>query len=189
MDKKRGTLFVISGPSGVGKGTVCRHLDLDALNMKFSVSMTTRKPREGEVEGVNYFFVTPDEFQKTIAADGFIEYASFSDHFYGTPAAAMEKWLSEGKNVLLEIETKGALQVMKKCPDACSIFILPPSREELENRLRGRGTDDEDSIRKRLARSIDEMELKDRYKYNVVNADIDRTTEEISEIIRKEGSL
>ena len=94
MDKKIGTLFVISGPSGVGKGTVCRHLDLDALNMKFSVSMTTRKPREGEVEGVNYFFVTPDEFQKTIAADGFIEYASFSDHFYGTPVAAMEKWLS-----------------------------------------------------------------------------------------------
>ncbi|MCF0246623.1 MAG: guanylate kinase [Ileibacterium sp.] len=189
MSKKRGTLFVLSGPSGVGKGTVCKALDKDALNMEISVSMTTRKPRVNEIPGVSYHFVSVEEFNKTIEEDGFMEYAGFSDNAYGTPKAPVLKWLEEGKNVLLEIETKGARQVMDKYPEACTIFLLPPSREELENRLRGRGTEDEASIQKRLARSLDEIPLKTLYKYNVINGELEATAKEISDIIKAEGNV
>ena len=182
----RGILIILSGPSGVGKGTVRQVLfEHQELGLHYSISMTTRKPRPGEVDGRDYFFVDQQTFEKTIAEDGFLEYATFVSHSYGTPKAYVEKLLEEGKNVLLEIEMQGALQVMKKCPDALSIFLLPPSLEELERRIRHRGTEAEEVIRQRMETARKEMNMKNHYQYQVVNQTVEQASNEIAAIILK----
>ena len=147
MTLKKGLLIVFSGVSGVGKGTILSKLmPMEELNLVYSVSMTTRKPREGEVEGVNYFFVSKKRFLQAIKNGELLEHARFVGNDYGTPKDYVEKMLNEGKNVVLEIEINGAKQIMEKCPDALSIYIVPPSIEELERRLRERSSEDDETI-------------------------------------------
>ncbi len=169
---KRGLLIVFSGPSGVGKGTI-RNLFInnEELNLAFSISMTTRKPRVNEVDGQDYFFVSRDEFEKAIKQDKLLEYAEFVGSYYGTPLDYVNKLRDEGKNVLLEIEVQGALQVQEKVKDALSIFIVPPSFEELERRIRGRRSEPEEVIQQRLAKASAELEMMGRYKYVICNDD------------------
>ena len=149
---KRGVLFVFSGPSGVGKGTLKAKLFEEfADRIAYSVSATTRGPREGEVDGKDYFFISRQEFERRVKNNEFLEHAEFAGNCYGTPRAYVEKLLDSGMNVVLEIDVQGALQVMKSMPECVSVFILPPSFEELEHRLRGRGTETEEKVRERLA--------------------------------------
>lgn len=176
-------LIILSGPSGVGKRTVRELLDLEALNAVNSVSWTTRDPRAEDIEGVTYHFVTPKEFEACAARGGFAEHAGFDRHAYGTPKEPLEKWLSEGKNVLLEIEVKGAAQIMEQYPDAESIFLVPPALDDLAVRLRKRDSESEDSIRARLDRAQEEMALQDHYRHVVVNDDPKRAAEEVAAII------
>ncbi len=183
--RDKGLLIVISGPSGVGKGTVIkRFIDDPELKLAFSVSMTTREKRAGEVEGVNYYYVTREEFEKTIAEGGLLEWTEFVGNYYGTPLAAVEKLRSEGKNVLLEIEVDGCQQVKKKVPDALTIFIVPPSLKELENRIRGRKTEAEEIVQQRLAKAEKELEKTNQYRYVVCNDDVDLAADIIRVIIR-----
>lgn len=184
MNKK---LFVISGCSGVGKGTVLK--EFMARNIKdfmLSVSCTTRKPRPGEVDGINYFFMSVEEFQDCIKKDKFLEYAQFAGNYYGTKQKYINQKFAEGLNIILEIETQGALQVKKKMPEAVLIFIAPPSVEELEHRLRGRHTEDEETIKKRLDLVKIELERSKQYDYIVVNDDLERAVSEIENIARSE---
>lgn len=182
----RGILIILSGPSGVGKGTVRQELfKNEKLDLHYSISMTTRQPRPNEVEGKDYFFVDQATFDKMIDEDGFLEYATFVSHSYGTPRAYVEQMLEDGKNVLLEIEMQGALQVMEKCPDALSIFLLPPSLEELERRIKNRGTESDDVIQQRMDKAKKEMNMKDKYQYQVVNQTVEQASREIAEIILK----
>ncbi len=182
---KRGKLVVYTGYSGVGKGTVMKKLrELDD-SIRLSVSCTTRKPREGETHGVEYYFLDKSEFQKLIGEDGFLEYATYCDNFYGTPEKAVDEMLDNGLNVFLEIEVQGGMQVMKKRPDCISIFIVPPSFEELERRLRGRGTEDEETILKRLSAVEEEKKYQKYYTYSVLNDDPERAAREIIDIIHK----
>lgn len=184
MNKK---LFVISGCSGVGKGTVLK--EFMARNIKdfmLSVSCTTRKPRPGEVDGINYFFMSVEEFQDCIKKDKFLEYAQFAGNYYGTKQKYINQKFAEGLNIILEIETQGALQVKKKMPEAVLIFIAPPSVEELEHRLRGRHTEDEETIKKRLDLVKVELERSKQYDYIVVNDDLERAVSEIENIARSE---
>lgn len=176
-------LIILSGPSGVGKKTVRELLDLDALNLVNSVSWTTRDPREEDIEGVTYHFVTPEEFEANVARDGFVEHAGFDKHAYGTPKEPLENWLKEGRNVLLEIEVNGAEQVMAKYPQAESIFLIPPTIEELKKRLIGRNSESEESVRTRLETAEREMGLQSRYRHVVVNDDPQRAADEIAAII------
>lgn len=178
-----GTLFVISGSSGVGKGTVIKKFLEKHPEIKLSVSCTTRKPREGEEHGVNYFFLEPDDFKTCVNNDEFLEWAEFSGNMYGTKKAYVEKCLSEGKNLILEIDTKGALNVKLLKKDAVLIFILPPSFEELEARLRGRHTETEEAIQRRLASTKLEMENAKQFDYQVVNGNIDNAVSELEKII------
>ena len=182
MNKK---LFVISGCSGVGKGTVINKFM--ELNKDFilSVSCTTRKPREGEINGVHYFFLSHEEFEKSISENKFLEYAQFAGNYYGTKKKYVQQKMDEGFNVLLEIDTQGALQVKEKMPDAVLIFIAPPSFEELENRLRGRHTEDEATIQKRLSQVKIELERSQKYDYTVINDNVDRAVTEIENIVKK----
>ena len=183
--RDKGLLIVISGPSGVGKGTVIKRFIEDPdLKLAFSVSMTTRERREGEVEGVNYYYVTREEFEKTIKEGGLLEWTEFVGNYYGTPLAAVEKLRSEGKNVLLEIEVDGCQQVKKKVPDALTIFIVPPSIKELENRIRGRKTEAEEIVQQRLAKAEKELEKTNQYRYVVCNDDVDLAADIIRVIIR-----
>ncbi len=182
----KGTLIILSGPSGVGKGTVREELFKDeSLNLCYSISMTTRQPRPNEVHGKDYFFVSVDEFKDKIEKGELLEHAQFVGNYYGTPQFYVDQLLEEGKNVVLEIEVQGALQVMNKRPDALTIFILPPSLEELERRIRGRSTEEDAVVRERLNKAIKELETKDRYQYNVVNETVSVTVEQIADIIKK----
>jgi guanylate kinase len=165
---KKGLLFVISGPSGTGKGTVMKHL-LETGEYFYSVSATTREPRGEDKEGVTYYFVTREQFEEKIAQGEMLEYAEYSGNYYGTPKFAVEKALSEGKNVILEIETKGALQVRKIMPEAVLIFILPPDIETLRARLTGRGTESAEVIETRMAQVQREVSLLCEYDYAIVN--------------------
>lgn len=183
---ERGLLLVISGPSGVGKGTVLTELRRDNPNLFYSVSATTRSPRPGEEDGVNYFFLTKEEFERRIADGGMLEYACYSGNFYGTPRDAVERMRDEGKDVILEIEVQGAMQVMEKEPDAISIMILPPSFAELSARLRGRKTETEEVIEKRLAAARGEIECGEKYTYLIVNDSVLTAKDEIAAIIRAE---
>lgn len=181
---EKGHLIILSGPSGVGKGTVKDILLEDAsLNLHYSVSCTTRQPRQGEVDGIHYYFVTKEKFNDMIAHDAFLEYATFVENSYGTPKDKVEEQLNQGQNVLLEIEMQGALQVIEKCPEALSIFLLPPSMEELEKRIRHRGTEQEEVIQKRLAQAKKEISMKDKYRYHVVNETVEDAVKKIKEII------
>ena len=183
MDKK---LFVISGCSGVGKGTVINEfMKRNSDDFILSVSCTTRKPRPNEIDGVNYFFISKEEFEKNIKEDKFLEYAQFAENYYGTKKKYVQQKMEDGYNVILEIDTQGALQVKEKMQQAVLIFIAPPSFEELENRLRGRHTEDEATIQKRLAQVKIELERSLKYDYTVINDNIERAVEEIESIVRE----
>ena len=170
---QRGLLIILSGPSGVGKGTIRKYFETDErLNLTYSTSMTTRKPRAGEVDGRDYFFSTREDFEKAIQEGELLEWAEFVGNYYGTPLKEVNRLRDEGKNVLLEIEVQGAIQVQEKCPDAISIFIIPPSMEELERRIRGRRTESEDIVKERLDKARKEIQTKDEYKYVVENDDV-----------------
>lgn len=184
---KKGLLIVFSGVSGVGKGTILSQLmPMEDLNLAYSVSMTTRKPREGEIEGVNYFFVSKKRFVQAIKNDELLEHARFVGNDYGTPRAYVEQMREQGKNVILEIEINGAKQIMEKCPDALSIYIVPPSIEELERRLRERSSEDEETIMKRIAKARRELEDMDFYEHVVCNDKLDVAIEEVRQIILEE---
>lgn len=185
---KRGKLVVYSGSSGVGKGTIMAELLKRDPSIKLSVSNTTRKPREGELDGVHYNFVTKEQFEDLIKEDGYLEYAKYCDNYYGTPKKQVDDMLDSGYNVFLEIEVQGGLQIMDKYPDVLSIFILPPSMESLERRLHRRGTEDEETIKKRLAEAEKEISHKNHYKYHVVNGDLDKAVAEILDILHNEVS-
>lgn len=184
MLNKRGILIVISGFSGAGKGTVVKRImekyhDAYAL----SISMTTRSPRTGEVDGEHYFFVSKEQFEKTISEDGLIEHARYCDNYYGTPKAYVEKQLSEGKNVILEIEIQGALLVKEKFPETLLLFVTPPGAEELKRRLVGRGTETMEQIDARMKRAIDEAPIMDKYDYIVVNDEVEKCVDKIHELV------
>lgn len=188
QQQKKGTLFVFSGPSGVGKGTLNAKLFAEfGDQIAFSVSATTRAPREGEIDGKHYFFISRQEFENRIANNEFLEYAQFAGNCYGTPKPYVLSLLEQGKNVLLEIEVQGAMQVMERMPECVSIFVLPPSFEELERRLRGRGTESEEKVRARLETARGEIAYAPRYQYQIVNGeDVDVAYQQLRSIYLKE---
>lgn len=186
MAEQRGKLIVISGPSGAGKSTVVFKALEGRSDTCFSVSVTSRKPRPGEVDGKEYFFVDPNKFREMVANDEFLEHAEYVANYYGTPRAYVEQKLSEGMNVLLDIEVQGALQVHEKMPDAVKIFIIPPSMAELERRLRARGTESERKIEARLMRAKEEYAAADFYDYVIINDDADKAAKEFGAIITAE---
>ena len=184
---KRGVLTVISGPSGVGKGTIIKRLFEIEENFYFSVSATTRKPREKEEHGVHYFFHTREEFEQMRDRKELLEWAEFCGNYYGTPRNYVTEQLMQGKNVILEIEVQGALQVKKIYPEGVLVFMVPPNLEELGRRLTNRGTEDKETINMRLRRALEEMELVDEYDYLVINDTIEQATEDILTIVDAEG--
>lgn len=184
---ERGLLVVISGPSGVGKGTVRKALfERENHNLEYSVSMTTRKPRLGEVDGIDYFFVTRDQFETKIANKELLEYAEFVGNYYGTPMDYIEERLNKGKEVVLEIEVQGAMQVREKMPDAVFIFIVPPSRKALRDRITKRATEPEEIINQRMEKAEREFNMAHKYDYIVVNDTVENAADRIMAIIRAE---
>lgn len=186
MKKERGLLIVLSGPSGVGKGTVCAALRQQDTGILYSVSATTRTPREGEVDGVNYFFKTREQFEEMIKNDQLLEWAEYVGNFYGTPVDYVEKTLSEGKDIILEIEVQGALKVREKFDEGVFIFLMPPSLAELRNRIVGRGTETEDLINNRMTVAKDEIEMMNKYDYVVENDEVHLAVERIKAIVTAE---
>ena len=184
--QEKGKLIVISGPSGAGKSTVVFKAIEGREDVCFSTSVTTRKPRPGEVDGREYFFVDPDRFKEMVENDELLEHAEYVANSYGTPRAYVEEKLEAGLNVLLDIEVQGARQIHEKKPDAVMIFIVPPSLEELEKRLKGRGTDTERAIEARLIRARQEYQEADFYDYLIINDDADKAAQELSAIILAE---
>lgn len=184
---KRGMLIVLSGPSGVGKGTVRKALFSQPGNdFQYSVSMTTRQPRPGEVNGKDYFFVSQEEFEQHIREGQMLEYAKYVDNYYGTPLKYINDTLDEGKDVFLEIEVNGAMQVRSKCPDGVFIFLTPPDLMELRQRLIHRGTDSMEVINKRIHKAFGEIQMMQNYDYAVVNDQVDNAVTKIKDIIRSE---
>ena len=181
-----GLLVVISGPSGSGKGTICKKLIEEINNLKVSVSATTRKPRVGEIEGKNYFFIDEENFLDKIKNEEFLEYASVYGNYYGTPKKAVLKELENGNDIILEIDIQGALKVKENYPKGVFIFILPPSLEELKNRIEGRGTDSKEVIRRRLKCAYDELNYAFQYDYVVLNDEVESAVDKIKEIISAE---
>lgn len=179
----KGILVVLSGPSGAGKGTICKSFLERNKNVKLSISCTTRSPREGEVDGVNYFFITKDKFEKMIEEDAFLEYANVYENFYGTPKSYVEKTLEEGHDVVLEIDTQGALAVREKFKDGVLVFLMPPSLDELESRIVGRGSETEESLKRRLGAAADEIKLAEKYNYVVTNDTIENAVKKVESII------
>lgn len=185
--QKKGVLFVISGPSGVGKGTINQKLFAEFTDeVAFSVSATTRGPREGEIDGTHYFFITRQEFDSRVANNEFLEHAEYAGNCYGTPRSYVLDLLNKGVSVILEIDLQGAVQVKACMPESVSIFILPPSFEELENRLRGRGTETPEKIEKRLAAAKHEMEMAHTYDYRIINDDLDAAYEKLRAVFLDE---
>lgn len=183
----KGLLFVVSGPSGAGKGTICKKL-IEKIDIDLSVSMTTRKPRPGEIDGKNYFFVTEEEFKETISKDGFLEYARVYGNYYGTPRATVLKKLEEDRDVVLEIDIQGALKIRDSYPKGIFIFILPPSMAELRKRITGRGSESEDDINLRLGETLKEVSYIDKYDYCVINGEINEAVNRVAAIIKAEHS-
>ncbi|MDR0936484.1 MAG: guanylate kinase [Oscillospiraceae bacterium] len=179
-------LFVLSGPSGAGKSSILKRVLEETPNVAFSVSATTRAPRPGEVDGVHYYFITPEEFRRRIADGELLEYNEHFDTYYGTPRGEVSDRLASGVNVILDIETKGAKQVFDKCPEAVGVFCFPPSFEILEERLRGRGTDSEEKIRQRLEKAREEYGERGSYSYHIINDDLDEAVNRFKWIIERE---
>lgn len=187
MIKERGLLIVLSGPSGVGKGTVRKELfSQPNTNYEYSISMTTRNPREGEEDGVDYFFKSREEFETLIEQGGLLEHAEFVGNYYGTPIAYVNDTLDMGRDVFLEIEVQGAAQIRDKAPDALFIFLAPPSLSELQDRLVGRGTETEDVIAERIATATQELEMMSLYDYVVENDEVNHACDRINAIIKAE---
>ncbi len=180
---QKGVLAVVSGFSGAGKGTLMKALLRDHESYALSISATTRQPREGEVDGREYFFLTREKFEQMIAEDAFIEYAQYVGNYYGTPKKYVEDCLSAGKDVILEIEVQGAMNVKKLFPDAVTIFVAPPSAAELKKRLEGRGTETQEVIAGRMKRAQEEADLMDFYDYLLINDDLEESTRELHELI------
>lgn len=180
---RKGMLLVISGPSGTGKGTLCERLLRSDPSIVFSVSATTRKPREGEIDGVHYHFLTDEAYDQLLAQDAFLEHATVHGHRYGTLISQVEHGIEEGKNMLLDIDPQGALRVMQRKPDTVSVFVLPPSYSALRERLKTRNTDDPDEILKRLANAYGEFAMLKHYQYAVVNDELDLAFERLTAII------
>jgi guanylate kinase len=178
-------LFVISGPSGAGKGTLLAELRKQRPDLGLTVSATTRSPRPGEVDGTSYYFLSDEEFRRRIAAGEFVEWAEVHGHLYGTLVSEVKRLLAKGHSLVLEIDVQGALNVRKVYPDAVLIFIEPPSLQALEERLRGRGTEDEASIELRLKNARHEMELADQYDARIVNDTVDRAAQELGSVMRR----
>lgn len=180
---KRGKLFVISGPSGVGKSTILKELLQRQEDIYFSVSATTRKPRPGEVDGVHYHFHTSEDFQQLIEEEALLEWAEYVGNFYGTPAKYVDEAMEAGRNVILDIEVQGAGKVAEKRPEAVRIFIAPPSWQELERRLTDRGTDEPEKIQKRLERAREEFDSAGQYDYVVINDTVEHAVGELEAIM------
>ncbi len=178
-----GLLIVMSGFSGAGKGTLMKRLLNDYDNYAFSVSMTTRSPRVGEVDGKDYFFVTREAFEETIKNEGLVEYAEYCGNYYGTPKAYVDEQLKQGKNVILDIEVQGAMQIKEKFPDALMLFVIPPSIEVLLKRLRARGTETEEVIQRRITQARTECTYMDRYEYLVINDDLDVAVKDMHSMV------
>ena len=178
-----GKLYVLSGPSGVGKGTLREKALTDKQNLVYSISCTTRQPREGETDGIEYRFITHEKFQEWIEQDLFLEYAHVHSDFYGTLKEDVIKELNNGKNVLLEIDVQGALKVREKIPEAILIFVAPPSVEVLEKRLRDRHTESEESLKLRLSNAVKELELKNKYDYVIINDNLEIASKELKNLI------
>ena len=179
----KGSLIVVSGFSGAGKGTIMKKLVSETEDFALSISMTTRAPREGEQHGKEYYFVTKEVFEETIANDGLVEYACYCGNYYGTPKSYVDEMLSAGKNVLLEIEMQGAMKIKEKFPEAVLLFVMPPSAKVLYERLMGRGTETKEVIDKRMARAVEESQGIEQYDYIVVNDDLDTCVEEVKAIV------
>lgn len=186
MIEEKGILFVLSGPSGVGKGTVRKKLFETTHDLKYSISVTTRDMRPGEVDGVDYFFKTKEEFKALIEQNALLEYAEYVNNYYGTPRAYVEEMLEAGYDVLLEIEVQGAMQVKENFAEGVFIFLIPPSLEELKNRIIGRGTESNHLVLERLEEARKEIEMMDAYDYVVVNDDVDLAVEKVKAIIKSE---
>lgn len=182
---RKGNLFVISGPSGAGKGTLVKRLLEEVADCWVSVSATTRNPREGEVDGVHYLFKTREEFMSLVESDGLLEWAEYSGNCYGTPRASVEEHMAAGEQVILEIEVQGAMQVREKLPEAHLVFIEPPSIEVLEERLRGRGTETEEIIARRMETALLELSRKKEYDYQLVNDELETAVSELVGYVNK----
>lgn len=183
METSHGLLVVLSGPSGAGKGTLCKELIRQVPNLKYSVSMTTRSPRPGEIEGIHYFFRPREEFEAMIANDELLEFAEFCDNLYGTPRFAVEEAIREGQDVILEIEIQGALQIKKRFSQGVFTFIVPPSMDVLSERIHKRGTETEEIIQKRLATAVEELGYVSEYDYVVVNDEVQVAVEKLKSIL------
>lgn len=184
--KPQGVLLVLSGPSGAGKGTICHKLREKRNDLSYSVSATTRAPRKGEIDGKDYFFITIDRFKEMIANDEMLEYAEIYGNYYGTPKPYVMNILDQGKDVVLEIDPQGALQIKKHFPDAVFVFIVPPSLDELTKRIYNRGTDSEEVIKRRLSAATSELEYASKYDYIIVNDEVEKATNKVSNIIDAE---
>ncbi len=181
----KGKLYIVSGPSGSGKDTLIEHCMQINDNIVLSVSATTREIRKGEQDGIHYYFLSTDKFEDMIEKGELLEWAKYCENYYGTPLEPINRNLEKGINVILNIEVQGAMQVMKKMPSAVSVFIMPPSLEILEQRLRNRGTDSDEAIAKRLLTAKSEMALADNYNHTVINDDLNTAIKELSDIINK----
>ncbi|MFD1450570.1 MULTISPECIES: guanylate kinase [Oceanobacillus] len=186
MIKEKGILFILSGPSGVGKGTVRKKLFEEEMDLQYSISMTTRDKRTGEVDGVDYFYKSREEFEELIEEGELLEYAQYVNNYYGTPRQYVEETIEKGFDVFLEIEVQGAMQVKKNFPQGVFIFLFPPSLEELKNRIVNRGTESQELVLNRLKEARNEIEMMDAYDYVVVNDKVETAVDKVKAIIKSE---